>query len=69
MTTTKTKPYIYEGTGSAIDDYHKAAPAKSSPPLNGAEGRNWGLFDKDNPQHKRILANLRTANIVIKSER
>lgn len=30
---------------------------------------NWGLFDGNNSQHKRILANLRVANIVVKSEK
>ncbi len=28
---------------------------------------NWGLFDKDNSQHKRIQANLRAANIVVQN--
>lgn len=30
---------------------------------------NWGLFDNDNSQHRRIQANLRTADIVVKNER
>lgn len=30
---------------------------------------NWGLFDKKNSKHERIQANLRTANIVVKSEK
>jgi hypothetical protein len=29
-----------------------------------ATSDNWGLFDKENAQHKRIQANLRTAKIV-----
>ncbi|SDX10537.1 hypothetical protein [Flavobacterium degerlachei] len=68
----KTKsPYIYEGTGSAIDDYQK--PKEQL--INILQGgrchnkSNYGLFDYKNPQHKRIMANLRTANIVVKSER
>lgn len=35
-------------------------------PLNELK-ENWGLFDKDNSQHKRIQANLRAANIVIQN--
>ncbi len=30
---------------------------------------NWGYFDNNNPQHKRIQADLRTANIVVKNEK
>jgi hypothetical protein len=30
---------------------------------------NWGLFDNSNSQHRRIQANLRTADIVVKNER
>jgi hypothetical protein len=69
MTTTKTAPYAYQGTGSATEDYFKPKPANSPLPLEGGGGRNYGLFDYKNPQHKRIMANLRTANIVVKSER
>ena len=30
---------------------------------------NWGAFDKNNSQHRYILSILRTANIVVKSEK
>lgn len=30
---------------------------------------NWGAFDKENAQHRYILSILRTANIVVKSEK
>lgn len=33
------------------------------------ESDNWGYFDNNNPQHKRIQADLRTANIVVKNEK
>jgi hypothetical protein len=65
-----TKPLIYEGTSSALDDYlGKSTPAKQltaviqETPPSGVEG-NWGLFNKNNAQHRRIQANLRTAKIV-----
>lgn len=63
MTATKS-PYIFEGSGSAIDDYQKPKANSQQP-----TAKNYGLFDHKNPQHKRIMANLRTANIVVKSER
>lgn len=55
-----TTPTSYEGTGSAIDDYFRP----NKPTIITTELSNWGYFDKDNPQHKRIQANLRTAKIV-----
>ncbi|MES2238887.1 MAG: hypothetical protein V4497_01380 [Bacteroidota bacterium] len=58
---TATKPYIYEGSGSAIEDYLN--PIKKEPT------ENWGYFDKYNTQHKRIQSNLRVAKIVIKNDR
>jgi hypothetical protein len=30
---------------------------------------NWGFFDPNNSQHKRIQSNLRAANIVVKNEK
>lgn len=30
---------------------------------------NWGTFDKENAQHRYILSILRTANIVVKSQK
>lgn len=71
MTATR-EPIAYSGEGSAIDNYFKPHPQPLSDchvPRNDGEGSNWGLFDKNNSQHKRIQANLRAANIVVKSEK
>ena len=70
MTTTK-KPYLYEGQGSAIDDYN---PPKKQLQTIVQGGRchsksNWGLFDKNNQQHKTILSLLRQAQWVVKNEK
>jgi hypothetical protein len=62
MTTTKA-PYTYIGNGSAIDDYLK--PKHEQPKTEP----NWGLFDLKNPKHKRILSDLRQANIVVKDDK
>ncbi|MFV8364792.1 hypothetical protein [Flavobacterium sp. XS1P27] len=66
MTATK-KAYIYEGSGSAIDDYN--APKKQLQTIvQGGRGHsksNWGLFDKNNQQHKTILSLLRQAQWVV----
>ena len=66
MTTTK-KAYIYEGNGSAIDDYN--APKKQLQTIvqgGRSQGKsNWGLFDKENQQHKTILSLLRQAQWVV----
>lgn len=40
-----------------------------SPPLEGLGEDNWGAFDKENSQHRYILSILRTANIVVKSQK
>lgn len=69
---TKTKsPYLYEGQGSAIDDYN--APKKQLQTIvQGGRGHgksNWGLFDKNNQQHKTILSLLRQAQWVVKNEK
>lgn len=40
---------------------------EGSTPINQPKAENWGLFDKDNSQHKRIQANLRAANIVVQN--
>ncbi|KIA86605.1 hypothetical protein [Flavobacterium sp. AED] len=66
MTTTK-KPYLYEGQGSAIDDYNR--PQKRLQTIvQGGRGQiksNWGLFDKNNQQHKAILSLLRQVQWVV----
>ena len=64
---TATKAYVYEGQGSAIDDYN--APKKQLQTIVQG-GRchsksNWGLFDKNNQQHKTILSLLRQAQWVV----
>jgi hypothetical protein len=64
---TATKAYVYEGQGSAIDDYN--APKKQLQTIvQGGRGHsktNWGLFDKNNQQHKTILSLLRQAQWVV----
>lgn len=64
---TATKAYVYEGQGSAIDDYN--APKKQLKTIvQGGRGHsksNWGLFDKNNQQHKTILSLLRQAQWVV----
>ena len=64
---TATKAYVYEGQGSAIDDYN--APKKQLQTIvQGGRGHsksNWGLFDKENQQHKTILSLLRQAQWVV----
>jgi hypothetical protein len=67
MTATKRKPYAYSGEGSPVDDYF--SEKKTQPSLPVKEEANWGYFDTNNSQHKRIQADLRTANIVVKNER
>lgn len=68
---TPTKPRIYTGSGSPIDDYHN--PKKQLE--NIVTGRrpvgkdNWGLFDKENAQHKSVLSQLRQLQWTTKSER
>lgn len=39
------------------------------PPSEGDGGRNWALFDKNNKQHLTILAQLRTAQWIIPSDK
>ena len=64
-------PYLFEGQGSAIDDYN--APKKQLQAIvQGGRTHsksNWGLFDKDNQQHKTILSLLRQAQWVVKNDK
>ena len=46
MTVSK-KPILYNGEGSAIDNYYSEKPVTSD---------NWGAFDNDNKQHRTIMA-------------
>ena len=69
---TKTKsPYLFEGQGSAIDDYN--APKKQLQNIvQGGRGHsksNWGLFDNNNQQHKTILSLLRQAQWVVPNDK
>jgi len=68
---TATKARVYEGQGSAIDDYLKPKQqlqniVKAGQSTNTA---NWGLFDKKNKQHLTLLSQLRTLEWVKKSEK
>jgi hypothetical protein len=63
MTTTKRKSYVYEGTGSAVDDYLKP----TATPKTNTE--NWGLFAVNNQQHKTILSLLRQAQWTVPNGR
>ena len=70
MTTTKS-PYIYEGTGSAIDDYHKPKEQLTNILQAGriTTNGNWALFDKNNKQHLTLLSQLRTAQWTVNHSR
>ena len=58
-TVTKRKPIAYGGEGSAVDFYFNQD--KDTPPAPKQELPNWGLFDKDNQQHRTILSLMRQA--------
>lgn len=64
-------PYVFSGSGSAIDDYDK--PKKQL--QNIIQGnrsttlKNWGFFDKKNKQHLTILSQLRQLQWVVPNER
>ena len=64
-------PYIYEGSGSAIDDYNKPKQQLQTIVQGGRSHSksNWGLFDKKNKQHLTLLSQLRTLQWVKKSEK
>jgi len=66
MTTTK-NPYLFEGKGSAIDDYNSPKKQLQTIVKGGRTNgnSNWGLFDKNNQQHKTILSLLRQAQWVV----
>jgi hypothetical protein len=53
-----TKPQLYTGEGSAIDNYLSPQPTSSNT-------ENWAIFDKANTQHKTILSLLRQAQWVV----
>lgn len=64
-----TKPRVYTGEGSAIDNYNN--PKKELQTIvKGINGSsNWGLFDKNNLQHKTLLSQLRTLQWVVPSNK
>jgi hypothetical protein len=67
---TATKPRIYTGEGSPVDDYFK--PKSTATTLEGGRTHsksNWGLFDKNNQQHKTLLSLLRQAQWTIPNEK
>lgn len=59
---TATKPQLYTGEGSAIDNYLSPQPQSSNT-------ENWAMFDKNNTQHKTILSLLRQAQWVVSHPR
>lgn len=68
----KTKtPYVYTGSGSAIADYNKPKKELQNIVQGGrSKGKScWGLFDKDNKQHRTILSQLRQLQWVVPNER
>lgn len=67
---TATKPRIYEGEGSATDDYfNPKSTARAPNSSQNQEQGNWGLFDKNNHQHKTILSLMRQAQWTAPSEK
>ena len=67
---TATKPRIYTGEGSATDDYFNPKSTATTPKSSqNQEQGNWGLFDKNNQQHKTLLSLLRQAQWTIPNER
>jgi len=68
---TATNPRIYEGSGSAIDDYNKPKQELKNIVQGGRSHSksNWGLFDKSNKQHMSLLSQLRTLQWVKKSDK
>lgn len=64
-------PYLYAGSGSAIDDYNKPKNQLQNivKGANKTSLKNWGLFDKTNKQHLTILSQLRQLQWVVESEK
>ena len=62
MTTAiKRKPIAYAGEGSAVDFYLNQDKNPTPPPAPKKKLANWGVFDKDNTQHRTILSLMRQA--------
>lgn len=66
MTTTKSA-YVFEGSGSAIDDYLK--PNTSTDKSRLVPTGNWALFNKSNPKHLLILSLVRQAQWTVANEK
>ncbi|MGZ9677456.1 hypothetical protein [Flavobacterium sp. GNP001] len=70
MTTTKS-PYLFEGQGSAIDDYN--APKRQLQTIvqggrTHSKG-NWGLFNNNDQQHKYVRSLCMQAQWTVPSEK
>lgn len=61
MEITKRKPIAYTGEGSAVDFYQSLDRSSTPPPAPKKKLANWGVFDKDNTQHRTILSLMRQA--------
>ncbi|MCV9934523.1 hypothetical protein OIU80_19760 [Flavobacterium sp. LS1R47] len=68
---TTTNPKLYTGNGSAVDNYNKPKNALKTivQGVRGQNKSNWGLFDKNNQQHKTILSLLQQLQWVVASEK
>lgn len=68
---TTTKPKVYEGTGSPIDNYFNPKKQLETILEGGrATGKScWGFFDKNNLQHKAVLSQLRQLQWTTTSKR
>ncbi|MCV9928130.1 hypothetical protein OIU83_10725 [Flavobacterium sp. LS1R49] len=54
-------PILYTGNGSAIENYNKINSGFVPSHKEETKPENWGLFDKNNQQHKTILSLMRQA--------
>lgn len=64
-------PYLFTGEGSAIDHYNDPTKQLQKIVQGGRSHSksNWGLFDKNNLQHKTLLSQLRTLQWTIKNDK
>jgi hypothetical protein len=64
-------PYLFEGTGSAVDDYQKPKGQLTTILQGGRSNSksNWAFFDKNNKQHLTLLSQLRTVQWTIPNDR
>lgn len=66
---TTSNPKIYTGYGSAVDNYNKPKKALQAIVQGSRDKSNWGLFDKNNKQHKTILSLIQQLQWVVPSEK